>query len=187
MKFLSKLTEKMKESKKFELVVYGALVIAGILIYVSTFKGLGGESVEHEPVDNVTAAEITEGTVEKRLEETLACISGAGRVKVMITYDTGAEIVPAMSYDTQTSSSQGSGSSSESKTESKKPVTIAQNGVTEPIVLTEVLPTVRGVIVVAEGARDFSVRINLQTAVCTVLGVNADIVEVFEMKSEGQE
>lgn len=40
---------------------------------------------------------------------------------------------------------------------------------------------VRGVIVVAQGAADISVRLKLQAAVQAVLGVEADKVEVLEM------
>ena len=41
--------------------------------------------------------------------------------------------------------------------------------------------SVRGVIVVAEGASDIRVRVELQTAVMTVLGVELDAVSVFSM------
>ena len=48
--------------------------------------------------------------------------------------------------------------------------------------LTEVQPLVRGVIVVAEGAEDIAVKLNLQYAVKTVLGIDDDCIEVFEME-----
>jgi stage III sporulation protein AG len=55
-------------------------------------------------------------------------------------------------------------------------------------VLTEIEPTVRGVIVIAEGAADVSVRVKLSNAVMTVLGISADRIEVFEMKrGEGEQ
>ncbi len=48
-------------------------------------------------------------------------------------------------------------------------------------------PTVRGVIVVAQGAADISVRMKLQSAVQAVLGVEASRVEVLEMGINGTE
>ena len=45
----------------------------------------------------------------------------------------------------------------------------------------EKMPQVRGVIVVAEGAGDISVRMKLQSAVQAVLGVEASGIEVLEM------
>ena len=72
--------------------------------------------------------------------------------------------------------------STESGLESSSPATISKNGGNEPIVLTEVQPLVRGVIVVAEGAEDIAVKLNLQYAVKTVLGIDDDCIEVFEME-----
>lgn len=105
----------------------------------------------------------------------------------MITYDTGAQIIPAMSTDTQTGITQSSGTGTESvtenRTESSRPATVSQTGGNEAIVLTEKQPVVRGVIVIAEGAADITVRMNLQNAVRTVLGVDLSCIDVFEMKA----
>ena len=49
-----------------------------------------------------------------------------------------------------------------------------------PYLLYEKEPEIRGVIVVAEGAADVSVRLDLQRAVCAVLNVPISAVEVFE-------
>ena len=46
------------------------------------------------------------------------------------------------------------------------------------------LPKIVGVIAVAEGARDISVRVALTTALTTVLGLNADQVDIFPMESK---
>ncbi len=185
-KLLGKLTERMKKDKRFELCVYGALVLLGVLIYVAT---TGPQSVDTKPAvqEDADTMYSSERETEERLKNVLSCIRGAGEVEVMITYDTGTQIVPAMSTDTQTcvtqSSSSGSESLTENRTESSRPATISQSGGNEAIVLTEKQPVVRGVIVIAEGAADISVRMNLQNAVRTVLGVDLSCIEVFEMKT----
>ena len=130
--------------------------------------------------------------LESRLEGILGTIRGAGKVRVMITYDTSSRLVPAMSTDVQSgtteNTSTGGQSVSETRTESSRPATISGSGGTETIVLTEIEPTVRGVIVIAEGAADVSVRVKLSNAVMTVLGISADRIEVFEMKrGEGEQ
>ncbi len=48
--------------------------------------------------------------------------------------------------------------------------------------LREDQPKVRGVVVIAKGAGDISVRMQLAQAVCTVLDVDPSQVEVFVMK-----
>ena len=56
---------------------------------------------------------------------------------------------------------------------------INQSGTTTPLIVKEILPDVKGVIVIAEGADDIKVRLNLVNAVCTALAVDADKVEIF--------
>ena len=185
-KLLAKLTDRMKKDKRFELCVYGVLVLAGILIYAAT-------TVPKSNAENTGAAETqsivcsSERETEERLKSVLSCIRGAGKVEVMITYDTGAQIVPAMSTDTQTGITQSAESVTENRTESSRPVTVSQGGGNEALVLTEKQPIVRGVIVIAEGAADIAVRINLQNAVQTVLGIELSCIEVFEMKATEKE
>lgn len=185
-KLFAKLAERMKKDKRFEFCVYSALVLLGILIYAATTvpKGENAEPAAANVADTVYSSE---RETEERLKSVLSCIRGAGEVEVMITYDTGAQIVPAMSTDTQTGVTQSSGAGSESitenRTESSRPATVSQSGGNEAIVLTEKQPVVRGVIVIAEGAADIAVRMNLQNAVRTVLGVELSCIEVFEMKT----
>ena len=49
----------------------------------------------------------------------------------------------------------------------------------EPIVLEECLPAVTGVLIVAEGADDLSVRFNLLEAAASVLDINQSLIKVY--------
>ena len=62
-----------------------------------------------------------------------------------------------------------------------EPATVKSDGGQTPIVLLKREPVVRGVIVVAEGAADLTVRMNLQRAVQAATGVALSQIEVFEM------
>ncbi len=179
MELFKKLTDKMKADKRFEIAVYALLAALGVGICLLTGIN-GGEKAASSSAAPATAP--AQPDTEARLCEVLSKIRGAGAVDVMITYETGVELVPAMSADTQSSITTGSESTSENRVESSRPVT--GSGGSEPIVLTERQPRVRGVIVVAEGAADISVRIDLQNAVRALLGVELDKVEIFEMKNK---
>lgn len=170
---------KMKADKKLELWVYGGLALLCLLLCIPIKSGEKAETILPE------AAASREDVLEQRLMDTLSCVRGAGKVKVMITYETGSEIVPAMNTDV-TSSVSVSGEN-QTRTESSSPVTTYQDGENRAIVLMEREPTVRGVIVVAEGAADISVRLKLQGAVQAVLGVDAQKIEVLEMGIAGME
>jgi len=181
--YMDSFIERLKSNKKVELGVYGGLALLCLLLLILP-GGKGNEAGEE-----YMAAEpkyTDEDRLEQRLTDTLSLVRGAGRVQVMITYETGAEIVPAMSTDVSESLGGLEGTAG-SRTESMEPVTLYQDGENEAIVLMERMPQVRGVIVVAEGAADISVRMKLQAAVQAVLGVEASRVEVLEMGIKGME
>ena len=118
--------------------------------------------------------EFDAGREQQDLEAILCNIKGAGKVKILITYETTTELVPAYDSDTTISSSNGI----ENQTQSQKPAT----GSDGTIVLTQLRPKILGVVVVAEGASNMGVKLMLSQAVQTSLGVAAGKVEVFEMK-----
>ena len=178
----SSLVQRMKADKRFEIGVYVVLVALILLLYaLSTLDSPTTAPAAAADQASAPASYETELQLEQRLAATLANIRGAGEVEVMITYETGTEIVPAMSVDTQNSMSTGQASSTTSQTESSSPATVSDSGKNQPIVLTEIRPTIRGVIVIAQGAADIGVALDLQRAVQTVLGVPAGSIEVFEM------
>lgn len=180
------LVRKMKTNRKVEIAVYVILVALVILLYFATTVKVPETSSSNEQASVSSNVETgtTEEQLEARLAEALSKIRGAGKVEVMITYETGTQIVPAMSVDKQVSSSQSDQNVTSSETESTEPATVSKSGSNEPIVITEKQPTIRGVIVIAEGAADITVMVDLQRAVQTVLNIPASSIEVFEMTSK---
>ncbi|HWR19055.1 MAG TPA: hypothetical protein VN608_05485 [Clostridia bacterium] len=178
------LAQAMKKNKKLELAVYGVLLALSAILALSMVN-TGKDSNTAQQNVQQSSGEVAQGErqVEERLEEILSCIRGAGKVRVMLIYDTSVEIVPAMSVDTQTSTSETVNDSgqtvNQNQSEKKTPVTVS--GEDGALVLTQKQPEIRGVIVVAEGAADISVRLNLLNAVQTVLNVDAEDISVFEM------
>ena len=107
---------------------------------------------------------------------------------MLITYETGTEIVPAMSVNSdesiRDSITNGENNTQRSVHTVTEPATIQGNGMQAPIILVEKEPTIRGVVIVAQGAADISVRLQLQRAVRAVTGISEDKIEVFEMTGE---
>lgn len=157
-------------------------IAAACIVVMLAVTLIGGEEKKSEMVNS----ESYYAQVENRLSEVLSEISGAGTVKVMINYSGTSELITATTTNTSQDKTTDTGNSSnrvtESKTESVSPVIIQQNGEDKPIIVKEILPDIVGVIVVAEGAKDMSVRINLISAVQTLLNVSSDKVEIFAMK-----
>lgn len=111
---------------------------------------------------------------EKRLEKIISDIKGAGEVSVMITYYSGTG--KELAYETRTNRA----ARDENVTENIDKQAVVTSG--EPVVLKEVYPEVKGVIVTAEGAGNPQVRAGISDAVCSALGVAAHRVCIFEKK-----
>lgn len=125
---------------------------------------------------------------EKRVEAILSQINGVGKVSVMITYYSGEEMVPA--YDSKNNNSDtqekdsggGTRSIKENSSESSVVYQEGKDGVKSPVVLKEMQPQVKGVVVVADGADDIGVRESLSMAVQALLDVPLHKIQVFERK-----
>ena len=119
---------------------------------------------------------------ETRLAQVLSQIDGAGQVQVMITYASGPEIVPASVSQINTSRQQtGEDSSSHTSSSRSEPASSSSNGT---VVLKELSPQIKGVVVIAQGADTISVKMDLLQATVTVLQIKPEQVDVFTMKEE---
>ena len=168
----------LRKNKKMRIALYVCAAGLIALVYFS------GNNTKNTSEQNVEVVSENEAVTEERLSSVLSQIRGAGRVKVMITYDTTEELVPAMSSSKQTGESQNNDSVTKNESEQNQLATVNRGGEQSPFVLTQIQPKVRGVIIIAEGAADINVKLDLEYAAATVLGVDADAIEVFEMAGE---
>lgn len=115
--------------------------------------------------------------IENKLIDVLSAVDGAGQVSVMISVDGSPEIVYANEKD-QTSSTNSSGSVTTATYSS--PIIINANGTSTALVMTEILPAVKGVIVVASGAGNVATKLDLLDAVTTLLDITTDQVTILK-------
>lgn len=176
--------KKLDAKKKIQ---YAVILLITVVILAIFFAS------SNEPANTTDDAQSTYNNVqneslEDRLMKTLSKIEGAGAVEVMITYETSAMINPAISVDTQISTTtdvdeNGDRTTNTQNTQSEI-VTIAGSNGNEALVLSENSPVIKGVLVVAQGADDITVMLNLLKAVQTVLNVDANQVDVYKMNKE---
>lgn len=174
--------ERIKKIKHIEWILLAVGAAVMLLIYFSP--------VQKESTNGKTNTSISlNSSVNQEqalLEETLSSILGAGKVRVMISYATGTVLEPAKDVESSVNTQKQKGETSESEVttqnESSKTVTVYQNGQNTPLILVERKPEIRGVIVIAEGAGDVRVKLDLINAVRTVLNISADKVDVFIME-----
>ena len=126
--------------------------------------------------------------LERELEAMLNLMDGVGNVRVFVAYEQGTERVVAVNETRERRSSPltdgGGGRAGQSLQESRvnrQVVVVRDNeGRREmPVVLVERYPVVRGVMVVADGARDPSVRLAIQRAVSAALHIPPHRISVY--------
>lgn len=168
--------KKLAKIKNIEL--YLALIIAAIIILVY-FSGFFKSDTTDKPDTNTETAFDYCLRTEQKLQSVLSQIKGAGKVDVMINFESTPEIIVA--YIT-TSTSGGAGSTSNSQSNTSSPQILTQQGSQLPLILKTVYPAVKGVIVVAEGADNAKVRLEIMSAVSTVLQISQSNISVNTMK-----
>ncbi|KNY26774.1 hypothetical protein [Pseudobacteroides cellulosolvens] len=197
---IKKLLEKLFQSKNKKKIIENSVIviIIGIIAIVAGGSLFKKNEPKKEPVNGnltpvvETAAKVESSdtdTNEKRLKEILMTVKGAGKVNVMVTYVSGKEIVPAYDIkrnenDTEEKDS-GGGVRSIKQNDSENKVVFEeiQGNNKKPIVLKEIMPQVKGVVVVAEGASDPEVKERLARAVQVLLDVPIHRIEVLESGS----
>ena len=138
------------------------LIIGVVLMAVASVDK--NKKADVQPTATVTSVE----DEEERLANILSQIDGVGDVSVMITYYSSSE--KNIAYETKVSS--------RAKEESEDKKAVMTDG--EPMVVKEVYPKVRGVIVTADGGGNSAVRNAISEAVTASLDVPAHRICIFK-------
>ncbi len=127
------------------------------------------------------AADDTTAALEKRLEETLSLIDGAGKVRVMITLkDTGEKVVEKDVTRRTDAGAGGTGNSDMSQSS-----VYEKEGSTEtPYVSNEMTPQVEGVLVVAQGGGNSLVKQNILQSVMALFPLEAHKITIVKMSMQ---
>ena len=112
--------------------------------------------------------------ISEELSAILGQIRGVGRVRVMITEQSGSET----HYQTDVSGTENADSiSNDSRT-----VLISSSGSETGLIKSVTAPVYQGAIVVCQGADDPAVRLAVSQAVSSVTGISTDRISVLKMK-----
>ncbi len=160
---LTSLWEKLKKIKHIQ--IYLALFVAFIVLafyFVSLPKDEKQTSTNNNQNFETfsTSAEYI-CYLENKLESVLGGIKGAGSVDIVITLDKGFEYVYATEEEIKSLTNGGSVTTSK---------VILVDG--KPVLEKELFPSIKGIVVVCKGAEDVTVRLNLLSAIQTVVDVD---------------
>ena len=171
------LFKRLRKIKHFEIYMAIGLIVVMIAIYLTTFAPSSNSSPRPSPQENFARE------IEVSLVKTLSQIRGAGRVEAMVTVVGSATIEVAYNIDERTvTQAGGAGSSTTTTTVVKTPVIINGRDGPQPLILFEIKPKVKGVIIIASGAYDVGVRLQLLRAVQAVIADDSVRIEIFTGK-----
>ena len=160
--FSQNLIAKFKENKKILFIV--ALVFLALVFCFLIFNkssNLGDQDVSYD--SNYEYASY----LESKVKQSLKSIENVGNVSVTITFDGGVEYVYAQEEETKTTSSGSITSSS----------LVLVSG--KPVLVKEVYPKIKGIVIVASGAKNIKVKMDILKAVQTVLDVSNEKITIL--------
>ena len=158
------------------------LIAVVLIIWFADF----GTNANKTTKDTTSTSSLSQYTteLENKLSATLSQIEGAGSVSVMITLDGSSQLI--LAYETESKSnttdnttSSGTSTKTNNTTANSTPIIINSNSQSTPLVLSEIMPDVKGVVVVCEGANNIRVKLNILEAVQALLGVSSSQIEIF--------
>ena len=172
----------IKKIKKEQLLI---LALLGILLLVIAIpvpekeeQGQGQEMIGEQTSEN------KEPAMENALKEILQTISGVGKVEVFITYQDYGKVIVEKDESTSeelVQEADSSGGTRTTTTVQNERQTVYGRG-EEPYIIQELLPTVEGVLVVAQGAGNTSVKKQIQETIEALFGLDAHKISIMKME-----
>lgn len=176
---------KLKRIKHLDIILTVLFIAIILLIYFSTFSS-SSNSVKGNKIQDQTGQTqsstslLADNTllnyatkIEDRLEQIISQIKDAGLVKVAVSFE--GEIQTIIAYTTKIEELENG-----TKVETKSPVLITnKDGQTAPIVLETKMPNIKSIVVVASGAKNTNVKLEILRAVQAVLGLPSSNIEIF--------
>lgn len=162
-------------------------LLAGILLFLLSFplESLTGYLKGDIVTEKEEETELfTEGDyrlqLEKRLEDMLSGVRGAGKVRVMVTFlDQGTRIAEKDVQSESSSEQEGSADGAEKEVFSREEKTVTDSN-QEPWVSREILPEVSGIAVIAQGGGSSVVKSEINSILQALFGLPAHKIEVIE-------
>ena len=178
---------KRKTENLFALLIIMIIVVVAINYIWKTPNKEEPNTVEVNNIEKIAENNVKDD-LEKKLENILSNISGAGKVRVMITYSQSSITEPIydenLKESNTTESDDNGGTRSISEVDNQKQIVYKQNadGSKEPITKSVISPKIEGAVITSEGANDVNVKTNIIQAVEAATGLATHKIQVFEME-----
>lgn len=184
MENIKKVFTEFKGNKNLSILILAFLGIALILFNFPLKKDTPPITPSNPKVDNLETFELQ---IKKELENILSKMDGVGKVSVMVTLENSSEMVYSENYtenkrENREEDSQGGKRNTVEYNKTGQLVIIRRAGNEEPVVIKEIMPKIRGVMVVSENGDNPKVKLEITKAIQSVLDVPAYKISVVKGK-----
>ncbi|HEX2938500.1 MAG TPA: hypothetical protein VHO66_06225, partial [Ruminiclostridium sp.] len=159
-------------------------ILGIVLIFLSDFIHFSSGSQQNSS-NTQTASSSFEADTAKRLEDIIGQISGVGRVKVMVTVESGVEnIYEKDNKETNEKTKNASDSDTQVQQSSETSHVIVDNdsGNQQALLTKQLQPEILGVVVVCDGGSNPDVQEAVTSTVSTALGIATNKISISKMQ-----
>lgn len=152
------------------------LAVAGAVLLLISFFGKSADQKASK--ENITAVDSYADETQEQLKEVISEMLGDRRVRVMITLDSAAETVYADITKINQGHTENTGADQNIRTEQKDSkeneyiIVKDHDGNEKALVVTTVMPQIRGVVVVCPNGNEAVVQAMVKSAVVTALNIS---------------
>jgi hypothetical protein len=142
---------------------------------------------QQQAAQTQTAGNDIQKQTQNDLQNILNSMKGVGHSSVIINYESGEELVPALNTNDVSSSikerdTSGGERTTISETKGNTVVMNNQGNDSEPVIVKKYNPKVSSVIIVAEGAEDKQIQLDVKNMIASYFSITTDKVNVYPMK-----
>ena len=165
------LYEKIKKVKHIEIYIAIGLALLLAIIYFSSLRTpKENQTTQDDNLSiNISSSQEYVANLENKLENVLAKVKGAGEVNVIVTLEKGFEYIYVTDEEIRTTS--------DGTTVTTINVIMVDG---EPVLKEEIYPVIGGIVVVADGASDVSVKLNMISIIQTITNIDNTKINIYE-------
>ncbi len=179
-KYCSVLNLLKNNNKKAIKILVLVIILCVMLVLYFNISFTDKSSVNDKNINyNYTTSLEYAKSLEGKLENLLSKIKGAKDAKVMVFLEGSLELILAEKVDEKKNTTSNGTSSNSYVTTVTEPIILTNGNTSVPLVITEKLPTVKGIVIVCKGASNVMVKMDIINAVRTLFNLPFGSIEVF--------
>ena len=169
---LSLFWQKIKKIKHIEIYI---IIFLALVVGVIYFSNLSAKKQNNSPttkddniVTNFSSSQEYATFLENKLESVLNDLDGTKEVSVMLTLEKGFEYVYLTEEENRTTSN---------GTQVTTTNVVLIDG--KPVIIQEIYPTIKGLLVLVKGENSISTKMNIISAIQTVIDIDANKINIL--------